>query len=322
MKALACFASIALICGLILIGIGSFTRLPQKEHVILNPIADATILFREPDKNTGQSDILISGYSESSTWNYSAIPFLMFDLTEIPSGTVEYASLNLYAENVTFFGGETFKVKVCFCTNITWSESGITYNEVLDFSSAIREEATDTQAVSTSGLWYAWNVKSDIEQALPYGKLAEVLLVQIEKAQTDSYAAAWFASKETENPPKLDVLVAIPENPLALWLFILGFAALCLAALLYLLFRKHTHDEDIRTGKLVEYVDRNGSKSYGNPEQVRRWKEQEEHEKELERLEAGERETVIKEIVKVRCRYCGQLFDSTLDKCPHCGGKR
>jgi len=30
---------------------------------------------------------------------------------------------------------------------------------------------------------------------------------------------------------------------------------------------------------------------------------------------------VIKEIVKVRCPYCGQLYEETLDKCPHCGGK-
>jgi len=30
---------------------------------------------------------------------------------------------------------------------------------------------------------------------------------------------------------------------------------------------------------------------------------------------------VIREIVKVRCRYCGQLFEERLDRCPHCGGK-
>jgi hypothetical protein len=26
-------------------------------------------------------------------------------------------------------------------------------------------------------------------------------------------------------------------------------------------------------------------------------------------------------IVKVRCSYCHNLYDETLDKCPHCGGK-
>ena len=27
-------------------------------------------------------------------------------------------------------------------------------------------------------------------------------------------------------------------------------------------------------------------------------------------------------LIKVRCEYCGVLFDGTLDVCPHCGGKR
>jgi hypothetical protein len=31
-----------------------------------------------------------------------------------------------------------------------------------------------------------------------------------------------------------------------------------------------------------------------------------------------ERETV-REIVKIRCRHCGTLFEEKLDRCPHCG---
>jgi len=30
---------------------------------------------------------------------------------------------------------------------------------------------------------------------------------------------------------------------------------------------------------------------------------------------------IIREIVKIRCPYCGNLYDETLDKCPHCGAK-
>lgn len=41
---------------------------------------------------------------------------------------------------------------------------------------------------------------------------------------------------------------------------------------------------------------------------------------ELKHEVVKERE-VIREIVKVRCRYCGQLFEEKLDRCPHCGGK-
>jgi hypothetical protein len=27
-------------------------------------------------------------------------------------------------------------------------------------------------------------------------------------------------------------------------------------------------------------------------------------------------------IVKIRCQYCNNVYDETLDKCPYCGGKR
>ena len=38
-----------------------------------------------------------------------------------------------------------------------------------------------------------------------------------------------------------------------------------------------------------------------------------------------EEKEIIKEkevIVKIRCPYCHNLYDGTLDKCPHCGAKR
>jgi len=32
-----------------------------------------------------------------------------------------------------------------------------------------------------------------------------------------------------------------------------------------------------------------------------------------------EREVIVKEIVKVKCRYCGMLVETTLSRCPNCG---
>ena len=29
---------------------------------------------------------------------------------------------------------------------------------------------------------------------------------------------------------------------------------------------------------------------------------------------------IIREIVKIRCSYCGNLYDENQDKCPYCGG--
>ncbi|MDH5363519.1 MAG: hypothetical protein OEW84_09425 [Aigarchaeota archaeon] len=34
---------------------------------------------------------------------------------------------------------------------------------------------------------------------------------------------------------------------------------------------------------------------------------------------ATREKVIVREIVKVRCKYCSNLFDVTLDKCPSCG---
>jgi uncharacterized membrane protein len=31
---------------------------------------------------------------------------------------------------------------------------------------------------------------------------------------------------------------------------------------------------------------------------------------------------IIKEIIKIRCPYCDNLYDEKEDKCPNCGGRR
>jgi DNA-directed RNA polymerase subunit RPC12/RpoP len=31
---------------------------------------------------------------------------------------------------------------------------------------------------------------------------------------------------------------------------------------------------------------------------------------------------IIREIIKIRCPYCNNLYDERYDNCPHCGGKR
>lgn len=31
---------------------------------------------------------------------------------------------------------------------------------------------------------------------------------------------------------------------------------------------------------------------------------------------------IIREIIKIRCPYCNNLYDEKHDNCPHCGGKR
>lgn len=45
-------------------------------------------------------------------------------------------------------------------------------------------------------------------------------------------------------------------------------------------------------------------------------------EEKIDELNATNQEKVIvKEIVKIRCRYCGFTYDQGLDRCPNCGAR-
>ena len=83
----------------------------------------------------------------------------------------------------------------------------------------------------------------------------------------------------------------------------------------------------------VKFIDDDGVERWGTPQQVKEWEKEREAriEREQERLREIEEKrkavllketTIIKEIVKVRCRYCGRLYDASLDKCPNCGASK
>jgi predicted site-specific integrase-resolvase len=42
-------------------------------------------------------------------------------------------------------------------------------------------------------------------------------------------------------------------------------------------------------------------------------------ETEIERAAPSREKEIVREIVKIRCRYCGKLYGERLDRCPHCG---
>ena len=46
------------------------------------------------------------------------------------------------------------------------------------------------------------------------------------------------------------------------------------------------------------------------------------HSQSEERTAIVREREIIKEIVKIRCQYCNNLYDEKYDKCPYCGGKR
>lgn len=42
----------------------------------------------------------------------------------------------------------------------------------------------------------------------------------------------------------------------------------------------------------------------------------------VERTSVVKEREIIREIIKIRCPYCNNLYDERYDNCPHCGGKR
>jgi hypothetical protein len=48
----------------------------------------------------------------------------------------------------------------------------------------------------------------------------------------------------------------------------------------------------------------------------------EEEQRQREAPALPERVVIMKEIVKIRCRYCGSLYDEVEDRCPYCSGTR
>jgi hypothetical protein len=68
-----------------------------------------------------------------------------------------------------------------------------------------------------------------------------------------------------------------------------------------------------RTLGLTKYESRNGEVRWGTPEQVAEWA----------RADRASVEVILqKEVVKIRCPYCGKLYDEHLSTCPHCGASR
>jgi len=83
----------------------------------------------------------------------------------------------------------------------------------------------------------------------------------------------------------------------------------------------------------VKFINDDGVERWGTPQQVKEWKKERDAriKREQERLRENEEKrravilketTIVKEIVKVRCRYCGKLYNESLDKCPYCGASR
>lgn len=180
------FLSALLVLALLLTLVHSL--LPVKaplEGKTLNPVADSEVREEFPDWNLGREWSL-------SVWGngMETFAFLMFDLSQIPSGaTMEWAMLRLYAKGVFIKA----LVSVYYCPSNDWTEEGITYNNKPAFS----PNPTDTANVTKPG-WYEWNVTGNFQSAF---EAADKKLSLVLKA--DTYGSLAFDSKDSPyaHPP-------------------------------------------------------------------------------------------------------------------------
>jgi len=187
-------------------GTAGTTTLGLKTVVTLFPVADSYVNSSSPDSNYGSETSINIEITTGTTKNYT-YTYVMFDLSSIPlDAVITSSNLSLY---MTYFSAwVTFppyaypSITIHYCSDTSWTELGITWNNKPPF---------DPQVTSGLGGWifqlyqyYNWNVTSDVSRALSNGKLTEVVKWP-NYTDPDDYGRARFQSKEAPMKPKLIV---------------------------------------------------------------------------------------------------------------------
>lgn len=203
----------------------SIVQAPQ-ETKTLEPKADSSVSSESPNFNVGR-------YYKLEVWVSfeERFSFLMFDLSEIPSGAViEEAKLRLYTS-----GDESKKapISVYHCPSNDWTEDGITYNNKPSFSTT----PIDTANVTNTFTWYTWNVTGTVQSTV---KATDKRLSLVLKA--DSQGWVEFMSKNSpfgqplgSDRPKLVVSYTAPPpsgtNPILTGLIVIGLTGAAIVGL-------------------------------------------------------------------------------------------
>jgi len=188
----------------------------QTGQVTLKPTDDTYISLTNPDSNYGgQTHLDIEHYvigTPPYQSTYQEIIWLKFDLSSIPEGAViDNAILQLHA----YYVSETYTVHACYCSDNSWTELGITWNNY----PRIGFISVDSVLVATPYQWYNWSVL----QAINYtqlNNLTAVTIALIEPSPRSPLSSVWFESKEapvylTDYAPTLTVHWShiVPEFP-------------------------------------------------------------------------------------------------------------
>jgi hypothetical protein len=179
----------------------------ESHSLIIHPIADSYVDFTDVDDNFGASSILmVWEMLYGSSMNFGDRTYLKFDIPPFPLCVdINNAYLELYSIiNLSI----TSSIGVHCCSDDSWSEVGITWNNAPVFDSNPEDICYN---IAFEG-WYSWNVTHAVHMALKDNTLTLVL----NEAKTTSLA--FFYSKESyygydDYRPKLTIEYSDWQGP-------------------------------------------------------------------------------------------------------------
>jgi hypothetical protein len=156
--------------------------------VTLNSVADCYVNFSSPEENYGEANSVWLRYA-------NCCAYIMFDLSSIPQdATIISAQLQLY---LTGIGGYVGNVDARYCSDNSWDELVITWNNKPTYSSQSTDENYFGMLVWLN-TYESWDVTADVCVAMNQAKLTEVMT-----RESSGYAV--FGSREASHKPKLEI---------------------------------------------------------------------------------------------------------------------
>ncbi len=148
----------------------SYASAGQVEFV---PSADTYTELWTPFTNYGGQYYLRISFSEYGPM----IVWLKFNMSHVPDGAVvDNATLKIFPTAV----GVTHSVSVYYCSNNSWDEYTINYDNQPSYS-----DAQDTTLVSTPNQWYSWNVTGAVREALNESNTSGMLTLVLDEYRND-----------------------------------------------------------------------------------------------------------------------------------------
>jgi hypothetical protein len=169
----------------------------------LYSIADSYVNASSPDTNYGNDqNLFVNASSSDLSQNFI---YVKFDLSTLPQNAyIVSASLQLRLSGFSnlYYGiiGGGDRINAYYCSDNSWTETGITYNNKPTFNTASTDYWSPGMFISYG--YKSWDITEDIKTAQPIGELTEVIKFS---DKNGDYGHARYQSKEATNKPKLEI---------------------------------------------------------------------------------------------------------------------